>query len=341
MLRTVEETISLIEANKLLHISGTETLLRQLPIGKWIGGTTEYFVSENGAIVSDQVLDVIELDYDAYKLAIYSTSALPRITTDGYNNGFTILIVPFESVAHREYAQNVTDYPDLFTKNIIGWVSGVNLEKTDSKALTVNGYTGEFFSDKAVALHVRLPADKTAMLNIINIFSPDSNRPVLTVDSENSGFSIRKCFINGEETSFADYIRNNDIDTRLPLIGDYSGVGINVSIKEVRDDEVLLYAPMFERIEYRFAENITDYEQGFHQEMMNITDKDSVFSCNCILNFLYGDLEGKKLDGLFGPITFGEIAWQLINQTLVYLQISEVPVENKEREFEFTGISNE
>ncbi|MGV8838548.1 DUF6976 family protein [Cellvibrio sp.] len=33
-------------------------------------------------------------------------------------------------------------------------------------------------------------------------------------------------------------------------------------------------------------------------------------------------MEGKKTRDLTGPITFGEVAYQLLNQTLVYLSIS-------------------
>ena len=45
------------------------------------------------------------------------------------------------------------------------------------------------------------------------------------------------------------------------------------------------------------------------------------YSCNCILNYLYGDLEGKKTGGFTGPVTFGEIAYILLNQTLVKLDV--------------------
>ena len=323
MFKTVEEANELINADKLLHISGSENLLRQLHKGKWIGGTTEYFVSESGGMESDQVLDVDELEFDAYKLAAYSASALPKITNDAYDNGFTVLIIPFESDVHKEYAEHVTEYDDLFTKCVIGWVSGTNLGKADAKAYAVNGYTGEFYTDKAVAVHIKLEESRTPNLSIINIFSPNPDSPIITFDGNNTGFSVHTCRINGDEVNLADHINEQGVDIRLPLIGDYSGAGINVSIKEIKDGEVLLYAPVFEGIEYRFAENISDYERAFNQEIENIADKSSIFSCNCILNYLYGELEGKKLQGLFGPITFGEIAWQLLNQTLVYLQINE------------------
>ena len=48
----------------------------------------------------------------------------------------------------------------------------------------------------------------------------------------------------------------------------------------------------------------------------------SLFSCNCILNYLYGGLEGKHTGSVYGPITFGEIAHLLLNQTLVQLKDS-------------------
>jgi len=45
------------------------------------------------------------------------------------------------------------------------------------------------------------------------------------------------------------------------------------------------------------------------------------FSCNCILNFLYGELAGRSISPLHGPVTFGEIAHQLLNQTMVVLRV--------------------
>ncbi len=41
----------------------------------------------------------------------------------------------------------------------------------------------------------------------------------------------------------------------------------------------------------------------------------------CILNYLYGGLEGKRAGSLQGPVTFGEIAYLLHNQTMVTLTI--------------------
>ena len=87
------------------------------------------------------------------------------------------------------------------------------------------------------------------------------------------------------------------------------------------DGTVGFYAPVFRNVEYRFATHVEDYVENFQKSIAAAGAKNHVFSCNCILNYLYGDLNGKKLPSFTGPITFGEVAYQLINQTLVYCEI--------------------
>jgi hypothetical protein len=137
------------------------------------------------------------------------------------------------------------------------------------------------------------------------------------------GFKAEKCLIDGKEAKFADYITNNGINTKMPLVGDYSGTGVNVSIKKIENGVVHFYAPVFKGIKYRIAKNTSDYVKAFNESLVDIKDTDIVFSCNCMLNFLYGELEGKKLGAFTGPVTFGEIAYQLVNQTFVYVSVKE------------------
>ena len=89
-------------------------------------------------------------------------------------------------------------------KNIVGWIAGVNLEKHGQTPIAVNGVTGEVFSDRAVALHLEVPVDKTASVNIVNIFEQDENSPIIKFAEE--GFSANKCFVDGKETVFSEYI---------------------------------------------------------------------------------------------------------------------------------------
>jgi hypothetical protein len=319
MLLDFEKTSELIGEGKLLHIAGTEALLRKLPKGNWIGGSTEYFIEEDGGIVTDSKLSVEILDFSDFKMLSYDCGNIKNIAADGYDNGLTIAVIPFNSAVHTEYAHDAPTYADMFIKPVVGWIAGLNLGKSDQTPIAVNGITGEVFTDKAVALSVAIPEGKRADVKVINIFEQDESSPIIRFKTD--GFSAEKCVVGGEEVTFADYIEANSIDTALPLVGDYSGMGVNVSIKSIENSIVNFYAPVFADIDYRFAVKIPNYESAFAAKINEIENKDNIFACNCILNFLYGNLEGKKFDGFFGAITFGEIAWQLLNQTLVYVTI--------------------
>ena len=317
MLIKFDEASMLIENGKLLHIAGTEDLLRKLPKGKWIGGSTEYFMAKDGGKVSGELLFVTEFPYENFSLKSYDASNINNVAVDAFDRGFSIIILPFDSAVHKEYAENASGFKYLFMKDIVGWISGVNLGLPGQTPIAVNGVTGEAFPDKAVALHIEVPGDKTIRVNIVNIFEQDENSPIIEFTEE--GFSAKKCIIDGQETVFADYIAKNGIDTKLPLVGDYSGAGVNISFKSIENGVVNFYAPVFSGIKYRVAKNIENYEEAFHDNLKGICDANAVFSCNCILNFLYGGLEGKNINAFAGPITFGEIAYQLLNQTLVYV----------------------
>jgi len=97
---------------------------------------------------------------------------------------------------------------------------------------------------------------------------------------------------------------------------------INVSILDVVEGKVRLYAPVFADMVYRFAYPVGNYIESFEKSLSGSAAQNISFSCNCILNYLYSELEGKKTRDLTGPITFGEVAYQLLNQTLVYLTIT-------------------
>jgi len=314
MLINFENVSKLITENKLLHISGSEAMLRKLPKGKWIGGSTEYFMADDGAKISGDLFHVIEYAYD-FTIKSYDTANLKNIAADAYDSGFSIVIIPFDSAVHKDYAQKSPSYKDMFLKNITGWISGLNLSKEGQTPVAVNGLTNEVCTDKAVALH--LGSSDMFSLNIINIFSQDEDSPVIQFTEE--GFKADKCLVNGKETKLADYIAQNNIDTKMPLVGNYSGSGINISVKNIDNGIVYFYAPVFKDIEYRMAKSTSDYVNAFNNQLSEIKNRKIVFSCNCILNFLYGELEGKSIGSITGPVTFGEIAYQLVNQTLVYV----------------------
>jgi hypothetical protein len=321
---SISQASDLINSGKYLNVAGDEGALKQLPKGNWIGGTIPYFMADQGGTISrDQVfVNEIEVFDQAPTIRFYDEESLPQLCRNAPEHGYTILVVPAFGPCHRAFAENAPNYEEMYMKPLIGWVAGVHLDdlgKTTPKV--VLGTTGEFSDQHVVAIDVPLPSEKFAHIDIVNLFKPGGG-PAITFDG--TGFSAGHCTIDGTPANLADYLILNDIDTRLPLVADYCGAMINVSIKSVdaAGQRVDFYAPVFPGVQYRIAAPVRDYVNGFQAALPKL-DGGITFSCNCILNFLYSGLEGKRTASITGPITFGEIGYQLLNQTLVYLTINE------------------
>ncbi len=323
-LYSVEKVKDFINEGRVLALAGDERLLSQLPQGAWIGGTIPYFMDIDKGKFSKDMIYVNELEdaQNGVSIITYDEHNIDYLVKDAYDNGFTLLIIPPFQKIHHDFALKAEELEGLYNNPVIGWVCGMDLNSNDIP-YTFNGLTGEKYTDKAIAMHVELPENKFAQIEIFNIFERDENSPEIEfyVDS----FDVVNCLIDGKETNLAEYISNHKLDIKLPLIADYSGASINVSIKEVDVENGLVsfYAPVFQGKKYKFAKPIDDYVRSFEVKTLNY-NSEAVFSCNCILNYLYGELENKKINKIKGPITFGEIAYQLLNQTLVSLSVDEL-----------------
>jgi hypothetical protein len=316
----------MIGEGRVLLLAGDENLLSKLPAGKWIGGTSVNFVSSEGGTTERDRIFVTDITEHASKATIrrYDADTLGSLASDYPENGFAVIIVPGLSDIHATFAKEIQSVVGVFNTPLIGWISGVHLSEIGKRAPKCFAGTGAPLTHEAVAMHVTLPSEQAAKIDIINLFKPGDGE-VITFDSE--GFASEgKCRIGGVPTSLASYIADRKIDTQLPLVADYNGAMINVSIQSVdaAGGKVQFYAPVFKDTKYRFAKPVPDYAGVFAK---GVHDKDAhkiAFSCNCILNYAYADLEGKKTGSFVGPITFGEIAYMLLNQTLVYLSIENV-----------------
>ncbi|MYM87994.1 hypothetical protein GTP91_12495 [Rugamonas sp. FT82W] len=326
-LLTVQEATALINAGKVMALAGDEALLRQLPKGNWIAGTIPYFIADEGGVESRDRLYASELTQVGaadVEIKTYTLDTIKNIAADGPDNGYTIVILPARSAIHTEYANHGRDYEGMFIKPIVGWIAGVHLDDLNRAApKVVDGSAGAVLAAEAVAMHVTLPADKMAVIHILNLFRQDPDADVITFAE--TGFSASACLVNGTPAVLAEYLAAKRIDLKLPLVADYNGAQINTSFQGVDPDgrTVHFYAPVFPGIEYRQAAPVGDYvselgalADGAHGGVQ--------FSCNCILNYLYGELQGRKTGDLYGPATFGEVAYQLLNQTLVYLDVRSV-----------------
>ncbi|MFC1641631.1 DUF6976 family protein [Myxococcota bacterium] len=319
MLETAQTASRRIESGEPLMLAGDERLLAALPRGNWIGGTIPYFLHDTGVTTREKVYVTRAPGYsDVARVCLYTAERLHRIVEDAPESGYTLLVLPAGSSTHHRFAREAPEYPGSYLKPVVGWVSGVHLDDLGKiSAQVIDGTRGELLSDAAVALHVSLPASKLAVVRIVNPFRPGSGD---IISFETEGFQAQDCLVNGSQVNLAEYLTEQRADTRWPLVADYMGTLVNVSLQQVdlARKRVMFYAPVFRGVEYRLAAP----PEGSPDLGFGHTPEDG-FVCSCILNFLYGELEGKALPGARGPVTFGEIAYQLLNQTTVFLEVVE------------------
>jgi hypothetical protein len=218
---------------------------------------------------------------------------------------------------------NAPSFPDFATRPLIGWIAGVAVDDDISSPKVFDGTQSRAMENGAVVFHVELPANKLAEIDIVNIFEQGEGD---TITFPEDGFNATTAWINGQPKNFADYLLDNAIDTRLLLVTNLSGAMINTSFKSLdfAKRQITFYAPVFAGYRYKVAKPVDDYLAHLVKKVpVGVGDK-VFFACNCILNYLYANLEGRKISNFTGPITFGEIAYQLLNQTLVYLTIEDV-----------------
>lgn len=314
----------LIRSGRFLSLAGPEAALDTLPPGNWVAGTIPYCMdASGGATLTDAQVFVTPLpDTGAVQLAHYPADRLQAIVGNGPDNGFTLAIVPAGSAAHKTFAADAVNDVQAFLKPTVGWVSGVHLSDLGRVRPKVYlGATGRKFEDGMVAAHVALPERQLASIEIVNIFEPGDGD---TLRFTETSFEVGDCLVNGQPANLAAYVQARGLARgQLPLVGDFGGAHINVSIQSVdrANGRVALYAPVFTGVDYHFARPVTDYGARFRERLSDYPVDGVHFSCNCILNFLFGGLEGQSIGDLHGPVTFGEIGYQLLNQTLVLLRI--------------------
>ena len=324
-LHSIAEVQSAIAAGQSLFLAGSHEALSQLPRGNWVGGTIPYFMAEVGGLLSEDRVFVTKAPEFALevKAADYGPDNLADLYQEAPAHGFTFLVLPASTEVHKAFAERAPSFDGFLLRPVVGWVAGVRVDRIGKEAPAVfNGRTGMSFDSRGVALHVTLPANKLVDLEIVNIFESGGGK---MIRFEEAGFRVGKCLIDGKPANLAEYITSKGIPLEFPLVGDYNGSAINVSFQSVdaTTGTVNLYAPVFPGVDYHFAKPVGDYAGAFRKAIA-VEESKPTFACNCILNFLYGKLEGKTTGRITGPITFGEIAHLLLNQTMVQLHLRDL-----------------
>ena len=325
-LYSVADASGLIDRGRVLLVAGDEALLRQLPRGTWIGGTSTNFMAPAGGLNARDKVFVSDITDQVERAEVrsYTVDELSHIADDYPKNGFTVLNVPAFSAVHSTFAKEVQTYAGIFDSPLYGWISGVDVSEIGKRSPKTFAGDGTPHDDRASALPVTLPPGKAAKIDIINLFAQGAGAEI---EFAADGFeSTGDCQIGGNPGNLASFVAANKIDVKLPLVANYQGAMVNVSLREVDAavGKTTFYAPVFKGVKYKFAAPVADYIDEFTRRLTKIETHSIALSCNCVLNYLYAELEGKKTGSIVGPITFGEIAYVLLNQTLVYLSIETV-----------------
>jgi hypothetical protein len=315
----------MIASGKKMLVAGDETLLRDLPQGAWIGGTIPYFMSNQGGLCAkDQVFVTLLPEYiTKFQAKTYDEKNIDQVYKDAPVHGFSIIIIPATSPTHLAFALNAPNFSNFASRPLIGWISGVHLSDLGKVAPKVfDGTQAKAIENGAVVCHVELPEDKLVEIGIVNIFEQGDGD---TISFLESSFSATDVLINGQKRNFAEYLTDQGINTKLPLVADLFGAMVNTSFQgvDMAKRQVNFYAPVFVGFEYKIAKPVGDFIEDFRSRVPKDMGDNLVFSCNCILNYLYAELEGKKTTQFTGPITFGEVAYQLLNQTLAYITVED------------------
>ncbi|MBE3637819.1 DUF6976 family protein [Mangrovicoccus algicola] len=318
---TIAEAAAEIEAGKVLLLAGSESALRHLPPGSWIGGTSVYFLTAQGGRCDEENVFVTEFAAARdFRIRHYDPDRLASLCEERFEHGVSTILIPAFSRAHEAFAIEGAGYPGLFSQPLMGWITGTHLDEIGrTTPKIVDGRSGAVHDEGAMLLHVALPLGRRAELDIINLFEPDLSADRIVF--EETGFSAATAHVNGEAVDFAEYLSGIGHDLKLPLVADYAGAMINVSLRGISPERGLVqfYAPVIAGVEYRVAKSIGDYASVLGAQIGSAGGEQ--LSCNCILNYLYGELEGKRTGNFTGPATFGEIAYILLNQTLVHLKL--------------------
>ena len=318
-----DEVVVEIKKGKPLILAGDEKILQKLPQGNWIAGSIPYFMADKGGEFSQDKVFVTQIPSYALEtdIRVYDESNISNIYSDIHDNAFGVVIIPGFSKIHTSFAVDAPHFKHFAYSPLIGWVSGVNLNELGKVTPKVyDGRSSKAYENGAIVMHVKLPADKMVELGIINLFKEGNGD---TIEFFESSFSATDASVNGTKVNFAAYCKEKNIDVKRPLVSNYSGAMINTSFQSIGESKVDFYAPVFTGLKYHQAADIGDYATQF-EKTIDLDANTLFFTCNCILNYLYGELENKTTKQITGPITFGEIAYQLLNQTLAYAKITSI-----------------
>ena len=315
---TPEEVSDMILAGDNLLLAGDAKLLSQLPAGNWIGGSTTFFIlyPENKTTSNEKIfvnqLPRFVTDVDIKE---YDETSVKTIFNNGRQNSFTVLIMPWFTPIAVEYSLNSPYYEKFALHPVCGWLAGLSLENQTDKSYVLSGWAPGVLSEKGIAMQVMLPKDKYVDINIFNAYKQGNGDSIVF---DYSSLTLTYAIINGKKRNLAQYLREVEHKSLFPLVANYSGAMINITILNVGETEVTVSAPVFQGVDYRLA--VANDEIA---EPELISDK-IILSVTCVGNYIQSDICRKYFNKMNGPAVFGEIAYQQLGMSTVYVTVDDI-----------------
>ncbi len=312
-----------IEQGHYLLLAGREAELATLPSGCWIGGTVAKFVGPQGGTKAAGQIYYADFTNVAEAVAwrSFDAQSLPELAQYYPPNGFAILLIPGCSQILGILAGGVMNYENIYDAPLTGWVSAVPLAERRHMRPKVFAGGPEPHDERAAVMYVSLPQDMFAQLHIANLFSPGDGPDIQFLSS--SPDAAQDCLIGGVRRNLDAYRVEARIDMRLPLVTDQDGALLNIGLLPGAEPggALSLLAPVSPELTYRFAETVRDYADEFGAALAALDYGSAANACVCVLNYLHAGLEHARGLDFTAPVTFGQIAYTVLNQTFVCLEI--------------------
>ena len=326
-LYTREEVIDFINNGRVMLLTGSENALKGLPKGNWIGGTSHYFVDSVGKEENEKIfVDDFTLVAKSCKIATYNEETISNIAKNGFKNGFVVVVLPVDSEVYFTFANHSLGYDNMFDNPVVGFVAAARMEdygKISPK--TVTGIDGALSQNLASVLYVELPDYLAARAEIVNFDTIDESSPAIVFPK--NGFVQSECTIDGKKGHIAEFFENV-VKPRLgrytQIITSQNGAHINrdVKIVDVAKGEVTFFSPVTAGDEYHLVKPGKDYLKMFNDTLSS--KRCDVLTCfSCISYFTAGGFLGKQVvkNGIY---SLGEIGFQLLNKTILTLEIDKI-----------------
>ena len=322
-LYTREQVVEFIKQGRVMHLCGNEETLKDLPKGKWIAGMSPYVMDGVGKINETKIyVDDFSMIAEKCEFATFDASDISEIAKrNKYSNGFVFVILPIDSEVYFTFANHSLEYENLYDNPVVGYISSIllsNYGKIQPKVAI--GTDGVLHSDKAVVMYVKVSDRLRVRAEIMNMDSIDDTTPALKFPK--TGFTQSDCLIDGKPGNIASYLEA--VKARIghypQLITSQNGALVNRDTKsvDVQKGEAVFFSPAYESDVYYIVKQNNDYQATFNRRLGRKTD---VIACvSCTSYFWLGDFEYKHID-FNGVYTFGEIAYQLLNKTIVTLEV--------------------